>query len=67
MTERLSLSVTFTCIKETASGKLLFGTGNSARSSVVTQRGGEGIYVYIQLIHFIVQERQTKYYNAITP
>ena len=43
-TERLSLSlsITFTCIKEIASGELFFGTGNSARCSVVTQRGAMG-------------------------
>ena len=44
ITERLSisLSITFTCIKEIASGELFFGTGNSARCSVVTQRGAMG-------------------------
>ena len=50
------------CVKETASGNLLYGSGNSNRGSVSTSRGGiagemggrfkrEGIYVYLWLIH----------------
>ena len=39
------------CIKQVASGKLLYSTGSSAQCSVVTWRGGRGkvpeeIYVY---------------------
>ena len=31
------------------------------------QEGGDmGIYVYIQLIHFVVQQKLTQHYKAIT-
>ena len=50
------------CVKETASGNLLYGSGNSNRGSVSTKRsemgkemGGkfkrERIYIYLWLIH----------------
>ena len=61
-----------------ASGKLLHSTGRSARCFVVTYRGGigsvggeaqeggdMGIYVYIQLIHFVLQHKLTKHCKAI--
>ena len=52
-------------VKQIARGNLLYSPGSSTRGSVVTQmdgRGGvksqsEGIYVYIQLIHFVVQQK----------
>ena len=56
------------CVKQIASGNLLYNTGNSAWCSVMTQRDGKGggrrskrgeIYAYIQLIHFIVQQKLT--------
>ena len=56
------------------SGNLLYGTGSSARRSVVAERGrmgagvggrltGEGIYIYVYvwLIHFTVQQK----HNAV--
>ena len=33
---------TLPCVKQIASGKLLYSTGSSAQCSVMTQRGGEG-------------------------
>ena len=60
---------TLPCVKQIASGNLLYSTGSSAQCFVTTQRdeigrvGGrlnrEGIYVYIQLIHIIVQQKLT--------
>ena len=49
---------------------------SSAQCSVMTQRGGmgkalgrrlkkDGIYVYIQLIHFVVQQKLTQHCKAI--
>ena len=47
---------------------LLYSTGNSTQCSVVTWVGRkskkEGIYVYIWLIHFIVQQKLTQHYKA---
>ena len=61
-----------------ASGKLLHSTGRSARCFVdnlegwereggrEAQEGGDmGIYVYIQLIHFVVQQKLTQHCKAI--
>ena len=55
-------------VKQTASGNLLHNTASSAWCSVMTQRDGmlgkskrEGIYVYIQLIHFVVQQKPAHY------
>ena len=65
---------TLTFIKYIASGKLLYGTGSSGCCSVMTQRGGirvrgrlkrEGIYICLQLIHFIVQQKLTQHCKAI--
>ena len=65
---------TLTFIKQIASGKLLYGTGSSGCCSVMTQRGGirvggrlkrEGIYICLQLIHFIVQQKLTQHRKAI--
>ena len=49
---------------QTASGTLLHDTGSSARCSVMAWRGGTGVggrsktemYVYTELIHFVVQQ-----------
>ena len=65
---------TLPCIKSTASGKLLDGRGSSARGSAMTQRGEMGVggslkrewvYVYIQLIHTVVQQKPTRLCKAI--
>ena len=67
---------TLPCVKQIASGNLLYSTGNSAQCSVTTQIRGmgpgvggrskrEGIYVYIQLIHLIVQRKLTQHCEAI--
>ena len=57
-----NMKLTSPCVKEIANGNLLYGSGNSNRGSVSTERGGmgramgggfkrEGIYVYLWLIH----------------
>ena len=66
----------YTTMCKVASRKLLYSIGSSAQCSVMTERseigvgmGGrfkrEGIYVYIQLIHFIVQQKLTNHWKAI--
>ena len=61
---------TLPCVKQIASGKLLYSTGSSAWCSEMTKMGGmdggkEGrfkrdrIYVYLWLIHFVVQQKLT--------
>ena len=61
-------------MKQIASGKLLYSTGNLAQCSVMTWRGvvgwgvvgwggwevKEGGDVYIQLTHFVVQQKLTQ-------
>ena len=66
---------TLSHVKQTASGKLLYGPGGSAACSV--KEGGscsawaggrlkrEGIYVYVQLIHVIVQRTWAQHYKSI--
>ena len=60
--ERVTWKLTLPYVKQIANGNLLYGSGNSNRSSVSTERGGigremggrfkrEGIYVYLWLIH----------------
>ena len=67
---------TLPCVKQVASGNLLYSTGSSAQCSVMTQMGGmgggvrgtskrEGIYVYIQLIHFVVQQKLIQHCKEI--
>ena len=66
---------TLPCVKEIASGNVLYSTGSSAQCSVTTQMGGmqgvggrskrEVILFYIQLIHFIVQQKLTQHCKAI--
>ena len=67
---------TLLCVKQTACGKLLYSTGSSAWCSVVTERGGkegglgrrskrQGIYVYRELIHFVVEQKLTHYKTII--
>ena len=66
---------TLPCVKQRASGNRLYSTGSSAQCSVMTQMGEggrgrskrEGIQVYIQLIHFIVQQKLTQHCKAILP
>ena len=67
---RFDLNNTIMC--QIASGNLLYNTGSSAQCSVMTQMGGmggrskrEAIYVYIQLIHLIVQQKLTQYCKEI--
>ena len=66
-------------VKQIASGKQLHSTGRSARCFVTTQRcgigrvGGRetqegrdmGIYVYVQLIHFVIKQKLTHCWKAI--
>ena len=70
MHERVALTYihiyTLPCVKQIASGKLLCNTGSSAQCSVMTQKGGMGVweggsngkgYIYIsqsELIHFVL-------------
>ena len=66
------------CVKQISSGNMLWSAGSSTQCSVVTQMGGMGSggrevlegedYVYIQLIHFVVQQKLTQFCKAtITP
>ena len=60
---------TLPCVKQTASGTLLYSTGSSAQCSVMTERSGmggmqgrlkrKGTYACIWLIHFVVQKKLT--------
>ena len=68
------LAHTHYCCK-TAGRKLLYTTGSQARCSPATWRGGmevrerlqrEGVYVCIQLIQFIVQQKPTQHCKAVT-
>ena len=60
--ERITWKLTLQYVKSIANGNLLYGSGNSNRSSVSTYSGGMGremggrfkrdwIYVYLWLIH----------------
>lgn len=57
------------CVKQTASGDLLSGTGSSAGccDDLEGWDGGnrEAIYLYLWLIHLIVQQRPTQHSKAI--
>ena len=62
---------TLPCVKYLASGKLLYNTGSLTLCSVMTERVGMGVvmgrnapegesmYVYLQLIHVVVQQKPT--------
>ena len=56
------------CVKWTTTENLVSTPGNSAQGSVVTwmrrKSEREGAYVYIQLIHFIVQQELTQHCKA---
>ena len=62
---------TLPCVKQLASGKLLYSTESSVQCSVINQKHGmvgvggrckrEGLYVCLQLIHFIVQQKLTQH------
>ena len=58
------------CVKQTASGDLLSSTGSSAWCCDDLEGWGggafnrEGIYEYLWLIHFIVQQRPTRHSKA---
>ena len=65
-----------TVIRKTARGKLLYNTGSSALCPVTTDRVGtgaqvgwgfkrEGTYVYLWLIHIVVQQKATQHCKAI--
>ena len=67
------------CVKQIASGKPLYSTGCSAQCSVTTERGcnggglgeggrseREGMYVYLELIHAVVQQKQRQHCKAVT-
>ena len=67
--ERVTWKLTLPYVKQIANGNLLYGSGNSNRSSVSTERGGigremggrfkrEGIYVYLWLIHVGFDRKQ---------
>lgn len=66
-------------MKQAAAGNLLNSAGRSAQCSVTTERawdgvglgeGGrserEGMYVYLELIHAVVQQKQRQHCKAIT-
>ena len=40
--ERVTRTLTLPCVKQTADGNVLYGSGNSNRGSVSTHRGGMG-------------------------
>ena len=67
---------TLLCAKWIATANLLYGSGNSNKGSVTTNRGGmgremggrckrEGTYVYLWLIHVAVWQKLTQYCKAI--
>ena len=68
---------TLPCVKQIASEKLLDKPGSSARCSLMTQRSrmvggevggrfkGEEIYVYLWLIHVVVQQKPIQHCKAI--
>ena len=49
-------------------GNLLYSSGNSTQCSMMTEMGKkskkERMYVYIQMIHFAVQEKRTQLCKA---
>ena len=59
---------TLLCIKQTTDENLLYITGNSTQCSVVTRMGRkskkEGIFLYVQLSHFAVQQKLTQHCKA---
>ena len=59
---------TLLCIKRITNKNRLYSTGNSTQCPVVTQMGRkskeEGIYVYVWLIHFAVQQKLTQHCKA---
>ena len=63
-TDRYTLS----CMKYISSESVLYGTGNSTQGSVMTWVGGkaktEGVWVYVELIHFAVQQNLTQHCKA---
>ena len=52
-------------IKQITNNNLLYSTGNSTQCSVMTYMGIESkkewIYIYVQLIHFAVQQKLTQH------
>ena len=64
------------CVKQIASGKVLYSTWRSAQCSVMTQIGGkrqdgsnvqeERTCVYISLIYFVVQQKLSRHCKATT-
>ena len=56
---------TVSYMKLTGSGNLQYSTKSSALCSLMMKRSGIGIYVYIKLIHFIVQQKLTQHCRAI--
>ena len=56
---------TLLCIKQVTSKNPLYSTGNSTQYSVMTYMGKESkkewIYVYVELIHFAVQQKVTQH------
>ena len=71
-TERVVLTYMYVCVKQIASGKLLYSTGSSAQCFVMTRRWGGGrfkrewryIYIHIWLI-CVVQQKPTQHCKAI--
>ena len=73
--ERVTWKLTLLFVKLIANGNLLYGSGNSKRGSVSTQRDGmgkevegrfkrEGICVYLWLIHVEVSQKTAKFCKA---
>ena len=61
---------TLPCVKQIASGKLLYNMGSSAQCSGMTQQNGmrvvggrfrrQGTHVHLWLIHVVVQQKPTQ-------
>ena len=74
--ERVTWKLTLLYVKQIANGNLLCDSGKSNRGTSPTQRGrmgremggsfkGEGLYIYLWLIHVEVWQKTTKLYKAI--
>ena len=63
---KLGLTYTLLFIKELTNKDLLYTTGNSTQYSIMIYMAMEWIYVYIELIHFAVQQKLTQLCKSTT-
>ena len=72
----ISKSPRLSCVKQIASGKLLYNTVSPAWRSLMTQRGGtggagrlknKGIHTYLWLIDVVIRQQPTQHCKAIIP